>query len=113
MKLYRIASVIIIIHGIIELISSFQLFFRWCGVETAELPYGLPFPEIAIKESFWGVIRIIAGIGLSKKLMWGFILSIIACVIAITMQGHISGLLAGAALILLLIQYFDKKKFIE
>jgi len=67
----------------------------------------------------WGVIRLIGGIGLFKNLMWGFTLSIINCVVALAMMMHLlpfgimDGIFASTALILMLTQYFGKKKVIE
>ena len=56
---------------------------------------------------------------MQENLMWGFALSIVNCVIAIAMMMHLlpfgimDGVLASAALLLMLSQYFGKKKVIE
>ena len=51
--------------------------------------------------------------------MWGFVFSVINCVITIALMmfllpaGIMDGILAGSALILMLMQYFGDKKIIE
>lgn len=51
--------------------------------------------------------------------MWGLVLSVINCVITMTVMmfmlpaGIMDGILAAAALILILTQYFGNKKVIE
>jgi len=60
----------------------------------------------------------IGGIGLFKNMMWGLVLSIINCIIAMAMMmtvlpfGIMDGVLAGTALILILTKYFGKKKIV-
>ena len=67
----------------------------------------------------WGAIRLIGAIGLYKNLMWGLALSVINCVIALAFMivllpfGIMDGVLAGVALILILTQYFGKKRIVE
>ena len=67
----------------------------------------------------YGVMRIIGAIGLLKNRMWGLALSIINSVTTIIVMmfmlpaGIMDGILAGSALILILMQYFGDKKVIE
>ena len=69
--------------------------------------------------SIYGVFRLIGAIGLLKNRMWGLVLSVINCVITITLMmfllpaGIMDGILAGSALVLILIQYFGDKKIVE
>lgn len=64
----------------------------------------------------YGVLRIFGAVGLWKNRMWGLVLSVINCVITLTLMmfllpaGVMDGLLAGAALLLILTQYFGDKK---
>ena len=66
----------------------------------------------------YGVMRIIGAIGLLKNRMWGLALSIINSVTTIILMmfmlpaGIMDGILAGSALILILMQYFGDKKII-
>ncbi len=68
--------------------------------------------------AIYGIFRLIGAIGLLKNRMWGLASSVINCVITITLMmfllpaGIMDGILAGSALILILIQYFGDKKII-
>ena len=67
----------------------------------------------------YGIARIIGAVGLWKNRMWGLVLSVINCVITMTLMmfmlpaGIMDGILATTALILILTQYFGTKKIIE
>ena len=69
--------------------------------------------------AIYGVLRLIGAIGLLKNRMWGLVLSVINCVITITLMmfllpaGIMDGILAGSDLVLILIQYFGDKKIVE
>lgn len=64
----------------------------------------------------YGVVRTIGAIGLLKNKMWGFMLSIINCIITMTLMmfllpvGIMDGVLASSALILMLTQYYGNKE---
>ena len=120
MKRYKLAAIIIIIHGLIEIGGFFSVLPIWLGVEpSAFVPFVPPPPEIVIGGVIWGVLRLIGGIGLLKNLKWGLALSVINCTIAISAMfehmpfGLMDATLAGTALILMLTQYFGKKKATE
>ena len=120
MKRYKAAAIIIIIHGLIEIGGFFAVLPIWLGAEaSAFIPFDPPSPAIVIGGVIWGVLRLISGIGLFKGLMWGLVLSVINCIIAISKMfevlpfGLMDAILAGTALILILTQYFGKKKIIE
>ena len=69
--------------------------------------------------AIYGIVRIIGAVGLLKNRMWGLVLSVINCVITITLMmfllpaGIMDGILAGSALILILMQYYGDKKVVE
>jgi len=120
MKRYKIAAIIIMVHGFIEIGGFFSVLPLWLGAAQSELvPFDPPSPDIMIAGLIWGIIRMIGGIGLIKNMMWGLVLSVINCIIAIAMMmtvlpfGILDGVLAGTALILMLTKYFDKKKIVE
>jgi len=121
MRRYKIAAIIIIIHGLIEIGGFFSVLPIWLfGIGQSELiPFAPPSPEIVIAGLVWGVVRLIGGIALLKNLMWDLALSTINCIIALAMMMHMlpfgimDGVLASAALILILTQYFGKKKAIQ
>ena len=65
------------------------------------------------------MFRLIGAIGLLKNRMWGLALSVINCVITLALMmfllpaGVMDGILAGSALVLMLMQYFGDKKIQE
>ena len=121
MKRYKAAAVIIIIHGIIEIGGFFSMLPIWLfGAEQSGfIPFDPPLTEVVIAGLVWGVVRLIGGIGLYKNAMWGFVLSVINCVIALAMMMHLlpfgimDGILASTALILMLTQYLGNRKITE
>lgn len=64
----------------------------------------------------FGVTRVIGAIGLLKNRMWGFVLSIINCVVTMAVMlfmipsGIADGIFACTALVLLLMGYFGKRE---
>ena len=69
--------------------------------------------------AIYGVFRLIGAIGLLRNRMWGLVLSVINCVITVVLMmfllpaGIMDGILAGSALILILMQYYGDKKITE
>jgi uncharacterized membrane protein (DUF2068 family) len=125
-KRYKIAAILLIIHGIIEIAGFFAVLPIWLfGAEqTAVISFAMPFLQdnlnLAIVAGvIWGTIRIIGAIGLFKNLMWGFALSMINSTITLALMifmlpfGIKDGVIACIVLVLLLTQYFGKKKIIE
>jgi len=72
-----------------------------------------------IMGAMYGVLRLIGAIGLLKNRMWGFVLSVINCTITIALMmfllpaGIMDGILAGTALVLILMQYYGDKEIVE
>lgn len=68
--------------------------------------------------TIYGIVRVIRAVGLWKNRMWGLVLSIINCVITMTLMmfmlpaGVLDGILSCSALILILTQYFGERKII-
>ncbi|MBO6128994.1 MAG: DUF2127 domain-containing protein, partial [Pseudobutyrivibrio sp.] len=66
--------------------------------------------------AIYGVIRLIGAIGLLKNRIWGLVLSVIICIITITLMmfllpaGIMDGILAGSALILILMGFYGDRK---
>lgn len=69
--------------------------------------------------AIYGIVRIIGAVGLWRNRVWGLALSVINCVVTMTLMmfmlpaGIMDGILACAALILILTQYFGNKKIVE
>lgn len=130
MKKYKIAAILIIIHGgIMELGGCLALIpFLIYGTDKANVGQYFSFIVPYLQENLYlmlimggvfGIVRLIGAIGLLKNRMWGLVLSVVNCVITIALMifmlpaGIIDGILAYTALILILTQYFGKMKIEE
>lgn len=127
MKKYKIAAVLMIIHGgFMEIGGCFAIIpalilgsdrFDIGQYFSFRLPY---FQEnlymMIIMGAIYGVVRVIGAIGLLKNKMWGLALSVINCVLTMALMmfllpaGIMDGIFACSALILMLTQYFGDKK---
>lgn len=130
MKKYRIAAVLMIIHGgfmeiggVLCMIPAFML-----GTDKFDIGQYFEFKLSYFQENLYlmmvmgaiyGVFRLIGAIGLLRNRMWGLVLSVINCVITVVLMmfllpaGIMDGILAGSALILILMQYYGDKKITE
>ncbi len=130
MKKYRVASVLMFIHGAFMEIGGclclIPVFVM--GSDKLDINQYISFIVPYFRENMnlmlvmgaiYGIVRVIGAIGLWKNRMWGLALSIINCVITMALMmfmlpaGIMDGILATAALILVLTQYFGQKKIIE
>lgn len=127
MKKYKIAAILMIIHGgFMEIGGCFAIIpalilgsdrFDIGQYFSFKLPY---FQEnlymMIIMGAIYGVVRVIGAIGLLKNKMWGLALSVINCVLTMALMmfllpaGIMDGIFACSALILMLTQYFGDKK---
>ncbi|MBR0446708.1 MAG: DUF2127 domain-containing protein [Oscillospiraceae bacterium] len=129
MKKYKLAALLMIIHGgCMELGGAFcfipALIFGPDKFDISQyFSFKLPYFQdnlymMIIMGAIYGVFRLIGAIGLLKNRMWGLALSVINCVITLALMmfllpaGIMDGLLAGGALILILMQYFGDKRII-
>lgn len=130
MKKYKIASILMFIHGAfmeiggcLSLIPALILGpdrFDMSKYFSFIVPY---FQDnlymMSIIGLIYGIVRVIGAVGLWKNRMWGLVLSIINCVITMTLMmfmlpaGIMDGILACSALILILVQYFGNKKIVN
>ena len=130
MKKYKIASVLMMIHGaFMEIGGCFCLIpifilgadkFNINEYISFIVPY---FQEnmdlMLIMGMLYGIVRVIGAVGLWKNRMWGLVLSILNCIITMILMmfmlpaGMMDGVLACSSLILILTQYFGDKKIIE
>lgn len=130
MKKYRAAAVLMFIHGgfmeiggciaalLIPLIMKDTFDIESC------FSFIVPYLQenmtlMLIMGALYGVIRIVSAIGLWKNRMWGLVSSVIVSVITLTLMtfmlpaGIMDGIFAFTVLMLILTQYFGKKKIIE
>lgn len=130
MKNYKIAAILMIIHGgFMELGGSLALIpvllFRNDTVKVEQyFSFIVPYLQeniylMMVMGGIYGISRLIGAIGLLKNRLWGLALSVINCVITMALMifmlpaGIMDGLLACTALILMLTQYFGKRKIVE
>jgi len=130
MKKYKIASILMLIHGAFMEIGGCLCLvpalilgpdrFDMSKYFSFIVPY---FQDnlymMSIIGLIYGIVRVIGAVGLWKNRMWGLVLSIINCVITMALMmfmlpaGIMDGILACSALILILVQYFGNKKIVN
>ena len=130
MKKYKIASVLMMIHGaFMEIGGCFCLIPIFIlGADKFNINEYISFIVPYFKENMdlmlimgmlYGIVRVIGAVGLWKNRMWGLVLSILNCIITMILMmfmlpaGIMDGVLACSSLILILTQYFGDKKIIE
>ena len=127
MRRYKIASLIMIIHGGFMEIGGMFCFIPSMLFGTDKFDIGqyfsfkLPYFQdnlnmMILMGVIYGVVRVVGAIGLLKNKMWGFMLSVINCIITMALMmfllpaGIMDGMLASSALILMLTQYYGDKE---
>lgn len=130
MKKYKIASILMFIHGALMELGGCLCLIPVFVIGSDKFDINQYFSFIVpyfkdnmnlmlVMGAIYGIVRIIGAVGLWKNKMWGLALSVINCVITMTVMmfmlpaGIMDGILASAALILILTQYFGNKKVIE
>ncbi len=130
MKKYRLAAILMLLHGALMevggclcLIPVFVM-----GSDTFDINQYFSFIVPYFRENMnlmlvmgaiYGIVRIIGAIGLLKNRMWGLVLSVINCVITMALMmfmlpaGIMDGVLATTALILMLTQYFGNREIYQ
>jgi uncharacterized membrane protein (UPF0136 family) len=129
MKRYKIASLLMFIHGAFMEIGGCLCLIPIFIMGTDKFDINQYFSFIVpyfrdnmnlmlVMGAIYGIVRVIGAIGLWKNRMWGLALSVINCVLTMALMmfmlpiGIIDGILATTALILILTQYFENKKVI-
>ncbi len=127
MKKYKAAAILMIIHGgfmeiggVLAMIPALIL-----GTDKFDIGQFFEFKLSYFQENLhmmmvmgaiYGVLRLIAAIGLLKNRMWGLVLAVITSIITLALMmfllpaGIMDGILAGSVLVLILIQYYGDKK---
>lgn len=130
MKKYKIAAIIMIIHGgFMELGGVFCMIPAFLlGTDKFDIGQYFEFKlqyfqdnlyMMMVMGAIYGVLRLIGAIGLLKNRMWGLALSLIVSTITITLMmfllpaGIMDGILAGSALALILMQYYGEKRITD
>lgn len=127
MKKYKIAALLMIIHGGLMEIGRALSFIALIVLKTDKFNieqyvfFKFPYYQdnvymMIVMSVIYGMVRVIGAIGLLKNRMWGFTLSIINCIVTMLLMsfmlpmGIIDGILACSVLILMLLQYYEKVK---
>ena len=130
MKKYKIAAIIMIIHGGFMELGGVFCMIPALLLGTDKLDIGQYFEfklqyfqdnlyMMMVMGAIYGVLRLIGAIGLLKNRMWGLALSLIVSTITITLMmfllpaGIMDGILAGSALTLILMQYYGEKRITD
>ncbi len=130
MKKYRIAAVLMLVHGGLLEVGGCLALIPLLVFPNAEADYAQYFSFIVpylqenmslmlVMGGIYGVVRVIGAVGLLKNRMWGLAFSVINCVVTMALMlfmlpaGIMDGILACTALILILTQYYHGKKIIE
>lgn len=128
--MHRIAAILMIIHGGFVEIGGVLCMIPALMLGTDKFDIGQYFEFklsyfqenlylMMVMGAIYGVFRLIGAIGLLRNRMWGLVLSVINCVITVVLMmfllpaGIMDGILAGSALILILMQYYGDKKITE
>jgi len=125
MRNFRVAAVLMIIHGGLMELGAFLALIPLLVLSTKPdtvseyFSFIVPYLQdnlylMMAMSGVFGVVRIIGAIGLLKNRMWGLALSVINCVVTMALMifmlpaGLVDGVLAGGALVLILMGYFGK-----
>jgi hypothetical protein len=119
----RIACILLILHGIIEIVGMFALKSPNQAAQTMESFGGMGREQIAanmvsvvLLGALWGIIRLIAAWGIWSMNKWAIILGCVVSVIsliaaiAIIPAGVVDTFLGVPVLILLLYTWFSNEK---
>jgi hypothetical protein len=126
---YRAAAVLMLVHGAVMELGVFVALFPLLalGVDFGTVgeyfSFNVPFfqehlVEMMVLSGIFGATRIIGAIGVLRNRLWGLALSVINCAVAMVLMvfmlpaGIVDGLLACAALVLLLTAHFGTRPLV-
>ena len=135
MKKYKIAAILILIHGgfieiggglaMLPFVFNLKIPFLMNGALNAESAFSfiVPYlqenlPLMLVMGVIFGVARSVGAVGLLKNRMWGLALSVINCVVTMALcifmlpAGIIDAILAITPLTLMLMGYFGKQTLV-
>jgi hypothetical protein len=123
---YRAAAVLMIVHGALMEVGVFIALIPllMLGVDFGTVgqyfSFNVPFfqehlVDMMVLSGIFGITRIIGAIGVLRNRLWGLALSVINCTVTMVLMvfmlpaGIVDGLLACAALVLLLTASFGTR----
>lgn len=125
---YRIAAILMILHGGLMEIGGCLLLLPAMGssqgAQAQAFAFIVPYfqqhlPLVTVMGAVYGALRVIGAVGLWRNRLWGLALSVINCAVTMALMifmlpaGIVDGLLAGTALVLMLMQYFGARKAMD
>ncbi|MBG9980195.1 hypothetical protein HZY91_03710 [Facklamia sp. DSM 111018] len=127
MKKIRVAAILMLLHGLVMELGTgifFILTILTGFVNVNEIEMEIFYLEYFQKNLEWmlmmslifGVVRSVGALGLLKRRKWGFILSIINCLVTMVLMvfmlpsGIMDGLFACSSLILILMAYYGENE---
>ncbi len=130
MKKYKIAAVLMFIHGAVMEVGGCLCLVPIFIVGTDSfdvsqyfsfiVPYFMEHMNLMlVMGAIYGVMRMIGAAGLWKNRLWGLVLSVINCVLTMALMmfmlpaGILDGVFACSALVLILTQYFGNRKIVK
>lgn len=130
MKKYRIACILMLIHGAFMEIGGCLCLLPVFILGSDQFDINQFFSFIVpyfrdnmnlmlVMGMIYGIVRVTGAVGLWKNRVWGLVLSILNCIITMGLMlfmlpaGIVDGILACSALVLILVQYFGDKKIIQ
>ena len=128
MKKYKLAAVLMIIHGGLMEVGGivFAIFSKFLGSNINISQY-FSFKLSYLQENtdlmlfmgaIFGIVRLVGAFGLLKNRMWGWVLSLINCIVTMILMifmlpaGLIDGILACGALVFILQGYYGNREII-
>ena len=129
MKRYRIAAILIFIHGFVEISVGLGGIPLWLSdFDTSDMSQYFVFIVPYLQENLflmsilgmiYGSVRVVGAIGLWKNRMWGFVISVINCITTMVLMifmlpaGIMDGIFACSSLLLIVTKYFGNRRINE
>lgn len=129
MKRYKIAAILIFIHGFVEISVGLGVVpLLLSDFDTSDMRQYFVFIVPYLQENLflmsilgmiYGSVRVVGAIGLWKNRMWGFVISVINCITTMMLMifmlpaGIMDGIFACTVLLLIMTKYFGNRRINE
>lgn len=129
MKRYKIAAILIFIHGFAEISVGLGFIpLLLSDFDTSDMRQYFVFIVPYLQENLflmsilgliYGSVRLVGAIGLWKNRMWGFVISVINCITTMVLMiftlpaGIMDGIFACSSLLLIMTKYFGNGQINE
>lgn len=129
MKRYKIAAILIFIHGFVEICVGLGFIPLWLSdFDTSAMGqyfvFIVPYLQenlylMSILSMIYGSVRLVGAVGLWKNRMWGFVISVINCITTMVLMifmlpaGIMDGIFSCSSLLLIMTEYFGNRQINE